>query len=275
MRSLPVPGLVLLLAVTTGGGGCAPTSPENPSFPLTPEQASEALEQMRANPKSLRRPLVVVGGYMDCFQYQLLKGRLEELAPEGEGGRILPVSLFWCDSFADCRKTLIEAVDQAFPTQDPAYTTEVDVVGVSLGGLTARYAAGPSDDPAHLRRLRVARLFTISSPHQGSDFAGAAGITQFHKDLSPGSPFLLRVAQHDAEAGYRLFPYVMLGDRFVGQQNTAPPGDVAWWVPGPNCLAVPHLSVFTDDRVVADIGRRLRQEKPFATEPRAPLPAGE
>ena len=39
-----------------------------------------------------------------------------------------------------------------------------------------------------------------------------------------------------------------------------------------NILAASHLAAFQDNRILADIGRRLRGETPYATEPRAPLP---
>jgi hypothetical protein len=70
--------------------------------------------------------------------------------------------------------------------------------------------------------------------------------------------------------GYRLFAYVRLGDGVVGEEHAAPPGVNAWWVP--NGLSFSHLLAGYDDRILADILRRLRDEEPYSIEPAAPLP---
>src|SRR5947207_15003324 len=146
-------GIVCLTAVV----GCSSNQPPNPSFPVDTNQARRALDEMSAHPHRLERPLLIVGGFWDPNVsppiYRLQFHRLTN------DDRIVTASIGLCGSFDECRQTLIEAVDRAFPNDDPDFTTEVDVIGASLGGLAARYAAAPSPDPAKpQRRLRIARL---------------------------------------------------------------------------------------------------------------------
>jgi hypothetical protein len=254
--------LLLLLA------GCSAT-PVNPSFPVTDKQAQHAIDQMRADPRPLQRPVLLVGGYMDpnvVPTYQKLF--FEKVS---SNALLIPVSVGFCNSFGDCRDKVIEAVDQACPNHDPVWTSEVDVVGVSLGGLVARYAAAPSPDPTHPRRLRIARLFCIGSPQSGAKFAENGAVTEFDRQLRPGSYFLKEVASADAKANYKIYPYVLLNDDIIGAAYAAPPGERALWLANDSILP-PHPAAMVDDRILADIALRLRDEPPFSHEPAAPLP---
>ncbi len=101
--------------------------------------------------------MLLVGGYMDpnvVPTYQKLF--FEKVS---SNALLIPVSVGFCNSFGDCRDKVIEAVDEACPNHDPVWTSEVDVVGVSLGGLVARYAAarvtGPGASAAVANRKTV------------------------------------------------------------------------------------------------------------------------
>ena len=259
----------IYVLLSVGALGCA-AAPVNPSFPVTTAQAQGAIRQMRADPRRLDRPLVLIGGYLNPGIAPIY----DDLFFQGVSNRsvIIPVSLGGCESFAACRKHIIAAVDAACPSADPNWTSEVDVVGVSLGGLAARYAAAPSADPAHPRRLRISRLFSISSPHSGSKLAQEAGFTQFHLEMRPGSQFLRELAASDAQASYRIYPYTLLGDDIVGEMYAAPPGMTPYWLASDAGLS--HPNAMADERILADIARRLRDEPPFSHEPPAPLPVG-
>jgi hypothetical protein len=247
--------------------GCA--QPVNPSFPVTVAQAHQALLQMENNPHPLDRPLVIVGGFLDpdisprYFSYVVKKF--------ASNPRIIQVGIGCCGSVDECRRKIIAAVDEACPSDDPQWTTEVDVIGASLGGLMSRYAAAPSDDPGHPRRLKIARLFTLSSPHSGAKIANLMALNDFHRDIKTGSKFLTALAGSDADAGYELYPYVHLNDEIVGDRNAAPPGRTPLWLSNPLPLP-PHMAAMIDDRIWADIVRRLRDEAPFSNSPRSPLP---
>lgn len=249
--------------------GCSEV-PRNASFPVSYRQANDAMSEMRHDPKPLARPLVVIGGFGDpnvspplfahCFR-----------GVTGPG-KIIPVSVGFCGSFEECRAKVIDAVEKACPSDDPNWTAEVDVVGASLGGVVARYAAAPPPEGTPQRRLKVARLFSISSPHDGSKLAAHIALTQFHRDLRPNSPFMQRLATFDADALYELVPYVHLGDPIVGEEHAAPPGQSPYWLVGPPIISQ-HASAMFDPRILADIARHLRGEEPFVRPPAAPLPS--
>jgi hypothetical protein len=265
MRSLPFAAILALLAA------CA-THPENPAFPLTTGQAYAAVAQMQNHPVTISRPLVIIGGFLD-----------PDIAPPffahyfasiTTKAKIIPVSVGFCGSFDQCRDTVISAVDKACPTSDPNWTTQVDVVGISLGGLVARYSAAPprpDSKSKSARRLSIARLYTISSPLSGAKLARLLAITNFHRDMRPGSDFLKYLATTYPLASYQIIPYVHLDDGIVGDRFAAPPGQNPYWLPNDTPLP-PHVGAVLDERILADISRRLRNEKPFTIPPPGPLP---
>jgi pimeloyl-ACP methyl ester carboxylesterase len=264
-------------------GSCV-NSPEpvNPKFAVTFSEAENALREMKASPVKLSRPLVIIGGFFDHnFSPPYFTHRFKELSGDD---RIIPVSIGMCGSFDECRRRVIEAVEERYPSADPKYTVEVDVVGASLGGLVARYAAAQRferesvggnvklEDMKHEeKRLRVARIFSIASPHAGATLAQKIAFTQFHRDMRPGSAFITWLAEQDRFAAYELYPYVRLADEIVGDKNAAPPDRAPLWLANPP-LHLSHAGAMTDARIIADIARRLRGESAFAEVPGMPLP---
>ena len=247
--------------------GCAP-QPVNPTFPNSVAWARRDLKRMAANPRPLKRPLVVISGFLDPGLAALaMHSQFTEISGDS---RIATVSLFECMSFEQCRRKIVEVVDRAFPGDDPSQTREVDVVGFSMGGLAARYAADP---PARgTRRLRIGRLFTIDSPNRGA--VRAAQLPLLHPlqaDMRPGSVMLTRL--NVRPPSYPVIAYVRLGDKPVGERNAQVNGNPMWWVATPP-FSSPHPDAVQDPRILADIARRLRGETPLTTLPPAPLPPG-
>jgi pimeloyl-ACP methyl ester carboxylesterase len=227
---------------------------------------------MRADAKPLDRPLVLVGGYHDPgIGAALLRWELDPLIADR---RVIAVCLLSEPTFDDCRRSIIKAVERAFPSDDPSRTTEVDVIGISMGGLAARYAALPKPGE---RALRIARLFTVSSPLSGAELAKLPTGDSKQIDMRIGSSFLRQfnapATTQPAVQSYELIPYVRLHDAIVGARHAGPIGRPAWWVPD-HPLEPSHGLSCLDDRIVADIARRLRDEPPFTTEPPAPVPGG-
>ena len=73
--------------------------------------------------------------------------------------RVASVQLGWSVDVEVFRQRIINAVDEAFPSNDPVWTTEVDVIGFSMGGLAPRYAAmAPTSTSKSQRRLKIHRL---------------------------------------------------------------------------------------------------------------------
>lgn len=260
-------GGLLLVGCTLGPG-------MNPSLPLTESEAHQDLERLRRQPCELARPLVVVGGFLDPnLGSSWLARRFRQLTGDRS---VLAVDLFRCVTFDDCRRRIVQAVDGAFPSEDSTWTTEVDVIGISLGGLAARYAALPPSSLAGddgERALRVARLFTLGSPHQGARFADLPAPHPLARAMRRGSPFLgaLEKAEQAAGRAFEIFPYAQWGDSVVGVENAAPAGSTCWWTP-PTFCPFPHVAVVLDPRIQADIARRLRGEPPHALEPRVEPP---
>jgi len=259
------------VAVLAMAVGCAEPTPHNPSFPVTMEEARSALREMAVRPAALRRPVLVIGGYCDPgVSTAYLKHEIRKLTGDD---RVVTAVVGFCQTFDECRQKAIEAVDRAYPNGDPQWTTEVDVIGASLGGLVGRYAAAPSRDPQHPRRLRIARLFTIASPHSGAVLTKTATLTRLQADMRPRSEFLKYVGGCDAQAGYELFAYARLGDGLVGERYAAPAGQNPLWV-GKAPLEGGHMGAWHDARILADIARRLRGERALSTKPAAALPGG-
>src|SRR3954467_11240719 len=152
MRRLRLRILLVLLLLAAG---CV-TSPENPSFSLTVNRAQASLAAMREHPAPATRPIVIINGFYDPgIGGWLMRERLRPLVRDG---KFLLVSLPFTPNFKQCRREVIAAVDRACKSDDNQATAEVDVIGISMGGLVARYAAMPICGE---RRLRAARMFTV------------------------------------------------------------------------------------------------------------------
>ena len=260
--------------VAAAVSGCVPDRRLNPSFPITRPAAAALLHYDAGHPVPLRRPVLIVGGFLDPgWAPPRLRDRFRRYVGDT---RVAAVSLGSDLSFDQCRRDIVAAADAAFPTGDPDGTTEVDVIGVSMGGLAACYAALPPGPlvPSR-RRLRIGRLFTISSPLRGATLADEIPV-----DLHPLQPAMrtgswlyrrLADGRQDPADLYPIYSYVRLGDGTVGAANAAVPGATAWWVPTPPG-EFPHDAAFLDPRLLADIACRLRGEPPLAHDPATPLP---
>jgi hypothetical protein len=219
--------------------------------------------------------LVILGGFADPgVGGWAIAAELRKYLPAD--ARILCVSFTFCHTFDACRDRVIAAVDKAFPTDDPNETSEVDVIGLSMGGLVGRYSAAPVA-PGAGRRLRVHTLYTAASPLRGALRAERwPTLLTMQADMLPGSDFYGRLDEGERAdvdgSEYELVPYVRMGDTVVGPQYAAPTGRTPWWVPNrPGDFA--HVGTMGDPRIMSDVLRRLRGEKPWTTEPPAPLPA--
>jgi pimeloyl-ACP methyl ester carboxylesterase len=257
--------------------GCA-AEPVNPSFDLSLHEAHEHLARMADAPVELDRPVVLLSGWREPGFVTMHLG--PELVRSTGDARVVSVTFFEARTFEQCRERVIEAVQAAFPSDDPEWTEPVDVVAVSMGGLVARYAALPMDERIELagedagddvRRLRIARLFTISTPHRGAAMADWAPWDTLAQEMRPDSPLLQTLDAALERADYTVYPYVRLDDRMVGESNAAPPGQTPWWV-ATSGMALGHMGAPRDPRLLADIVARLRNEQPFTTDPPVPVP---
>jgi pimeloyl-ACP methyl ester carboxylesterase len=261
---LAMVGTALISAMVAAG--CS--QPRNPSFPISTVQARLVIRQMEKSPQEQVRPVVLLGGYLDPgLGTSSLHARLRNLFKDP---KIVSVSYPLHGTFDACRDEVIRAVEKAWPSDDEAKTVEVDVIGVSMGGLVARYSAAAG---AGQKQLNVKRLFTVSSPHRAASGAILPAITALHRDMRADSNFRSDLAEAERvdTSDYEIVPYVRLGDLIVGAPNASPQGQGVWWVSNPP-LQSAHMGAPLDARIIADIARRLRMEEPLARGSPAPLP---
>lgn len=272
-------GLVFFCVVVLG---CA--AKVNPSFATNAAAARDQIASIEADPRPLDRPVVVMTGWADPFLVPSYWGKQLRLAA-GEDAPVMTFTFVFKGSFERCRDHVIDAVQEAWPSDDPVWTTEVDVVAFSMGGLVARYCAAPSlldvkpactadtDAPAEppKRRLRIANLYTISTPHRGAVMAWVPTFDRRVIDMRADSDFLDYLDQVLPSARYSLTTYTRLLDPIVGESRTAPPGVAPWWV-APPFLHPSHTAAYRDPRIRADILLRLRGQTPLTNPPAATLP---
>lgn len=243
--------------------GCASTfEGDNPSFAVSRAEASSDFRRMSEEPVQLDRPLVIIGGIGDPG---ISSGAIYEQLLPVLRGRIIAIAVHDEATFDGARQKVLRETAAVLST-DLDHLPAVDVVAFSMGGLVARDAA--ISDLAG-RRLPVARLFTICSPHEGARMAGFPVSTPQMDDMTPTSSFIDRIRA--AKRDYELVCYARLDDITVGEEFAAPEGEPVWWVPTPRGHWA-HAAAFLDERILADIARRLRGEVPFSTLPAAPLP---
>ena len=187
---------------------CANHNAVNPSFAVTSSQAKDAWKTMESSPARLERPLIVLGGIYDPgAMANHIADQIKDVAANDE--LIRHCSFFFDGSFDRCARKLIETVDDAFPTADPTQTVEVDAVAFSMGGLVARHAASDGFATTNGRRLRIARLFTIGSPHRGAKLACVPTFDRRIVDMRTESEFLETLNAEDPD--YEIVPICATG----------------------------------------------------------------
>jgi hypothetical protein len=239
----------------------------NPSFAIKPSKARQGIQLQQEQRPTLARPLLLLSGYTDVgIEPYLLKEKLGKIFPED---RIIGMNFFTTLTYDECRAHVLEMTNEAFPSSDPQQTVEVDVIAHSMGGLISRYAA--MDIPGK-QRLRIKRLFTISTPHQGAVIAMRPTLDSRLSGMRSHSDFLESLDKAFGQRDYELICYTRLGDTIVLPSKAAPPGYPLWWIPDLP-LSKPHLDAPKDPRILLDIVLRLREQQPVTIEPAAPVPS--
>lgn len=254
--------LVFLCASFLGGCGTG----ANPGFSMEPDEAELQLAQHAQEQPSLERPLLLLSGYADPgLAPEFLTTQFSDIFAED---RMIGMNFYTALTMDECRERVIERTHSAFPSTDPNQTVLVDVIAHSMGGLVSRYAA--MDIPGK-PRLRIARLFTIATPHQGALISIAPSLDLRVEAMRAGSDFLQTLDDAFSKRDYEMICYTRLGDVIVAPKAAAPPDYPLWWVPNLP-LTASHLDAPGDPRILLDIVRRLRNQKPITVEPAPPLP---
>lgn len=263
--------LVLALA------GCSANYKDttNPSFPVTEADAQADERRMSADPVLLARPVLVIGGFRSPDEFVASMTTKIVRMTSGRREDFVRVPTWFEGDIEDLAALAVEMVNDRWPAEGDDATVEVDVVGLSMGGIVARYAADRlAETRPGARRLRINRLITISTPHRGALLAERMPLIEDRAtvDLYRRSLFLTRLDEA-YDGSYEIVPYARLGDEVVGPINTAPPGRWPIWVSAP-LVGDAHLTVNEDRRILTDIARRLRGEEPRGVEGE-PIPASE
>ncbi len=260
--------LGLWLACASILNACGLAHPTNPSFNTSLRDARTALNDMAANPVPAQRPIVAAAGWYgtalpDTPNFRLLRAAVQPTP-------VVVVTFEDCENFSQCRTTMLTRLADALGLGPDDPLPEVDVIGISMGGLVAMDAVAPPrsvDDP---RRLNVHTLYGISVPHRGLKLGSLARVDGFIADMERYSDLQNRLRSTYRPGEFHIESYARLGDLWVDAHNTAPPGGTLRWLPNAP-FSEAHLGM-GDPRIAADIARRLRGELPLATDPPAPLP---
>ncbi len=244
--------------------GCFRVHVDNPAYPASDTEIEVDWERMSDHHVPLGRPVVVLGGYHALNSFpDRVENKLISVT-SGDDDDFLVVSYPWTSNLGVAADMVIQQVDERWPSGDSQETIEVDVVGVSMGGIVAREAAlaqplrgGPR------KRLKIRRLYTLASPHQGATAAKYFAFDQAARDMKPGSAYLEQLNAKLDESRYELVSYAQLRDSTVGALRAAPPGQQPIWASG--TFGWSHYTTPGNIRLLADIARRLRGEEPWAS----------
>ncbi|MEM0984372.1 MAG: hypothetical protein AAGI17_10525 [Planctomycetota bacterium] len=267
MRQANLTRATLTAAALIGLSGCVAfdLGPQNPGWSMTAAEERAEFERMKAEPVELERPLVIIGGYLsppmvaDSYGKQISRLTGEDM------GDLIRVPMIGVQTFEQAVEVVLDALYKRYPQVENGETIEVDVIGISMGGIVAMQAAEPADDRP---RLKIRRLYTLGSPHRGADLAQKITLEQISQDMRYKSLRLVKLHENRDKWGYELYPYAILDDNIVGTRNSAPWGEAPIWVQ--RHTFVTHFGLEHDDQILIDVARRLRGEEPILV--RAPLP---
>lgn len=260
--------------------------------PTTPPSA-------RAQPATQQHqyvPLIVMAGWRSGWFMPALLARRIRTHTGRDRNSVISVAFPTCGSIPLAARRLVETIDKHWPSNNPDYTTQVDIAAVSMAGLASRYAALPPHTRAQLdqlqttpagsnstqpstttirqaaaneqgneqaqarhRTLHIRNLFTIATPHRGARLAKYIAPDAAAKSMRPGCPFLDALDQSNPANPYKLTCYARTRDWWVGHNNTAPPDTTPIIYKAP-LFTFSHLCVSMDKRIAADIAEKLAVE---------------
>lgn len=256
--------LLLLLPLT----GCIYAESENPHLGLTRADARHAVAHMRGNRVPLARPVLILNGYHAWPRLAIdLKNALKHATSKNDYD-FLVISYPFSFDIDTVTHEVARCVNERWPSADPNTTREIDVVGISMGGLIARNASlAPEQrfrhtDSTHTTpRLNIHHLYTLGTPHNGATLAAYITPDNAAHDMVPGSPFLTHLNAQPRT--YTLTCYTQTRDIWTGATRASPPGTPVIW--SSSTILFSHFSTMDNPLFIADIARRLRDEPPLLT----------
>jgi pimeloyl-ACP methyl ester carboxylesterase len=228
----------------------------NPDFHLEPGDLAAETQRLRASPTALNRPVVILGGWHSPGVANIsMASRLGPFT----SGRAEDFTSVTYPFAISLRSAAAHA--HAVIRSKGLHDRDIDLVGISMGGILSRALAA---DAFGFGPVRVQRIFTVASPHRGAKIAKSVCPDPCAWDMRPGSRFLCGLNERGCDI--ELHCYGALRDWWIGARNTAPPGQLPYWIdvhPGIGRLCT-HFAINHDQLVMVDIARRLRGEEPVA-----------
>ena len=258
---------ILFLALVILLSGCTTLTAPSKDNPLSKSELRSELGQMRADPVELDRPVVVIDGWLNYGGARVIVRELKDLTG-GEEDLFAKYSypLIFSTLESNARK-IVKIVEERWPSDDPEWTTEIDTVGFSMGGMIARVAAElPRKGKKPRKRLKVKRMFTVAAPHKGTGWwIGWLPVDQMSWAVSLyGGSYRSWLNERLVEADYDLYCYGQGNDWIVGG-NFEAAGNREIKARGQFLFS--HTSSYGNYRHLADIAARLRREDPIVPDP--------
>lgn len=234
----------------------------NPDFPTDEATIGAAIARLRESTAALSRPLLIIGGYRSprWLVGPLVRTLSDFLRPKA--GEVTLVTVPFAMSLAEAARDVDRAINDA-----GNQGKEHDVVGFSMGGLVAS-AMGNGLIPK-IPPLRIARLFTLGTPHRGANVAKIVAPDSAAIDMTPGSPFLESLNRLTPTLPYELTCYTYLRDWWVGTPNTSPQGLHPLWIDPPawHSRLISHFTICRSRPILVDMALRLRGLEPISRKP--------
>ncbi len=250
--------------------GCAYLTGPSQGYPASSAALKTAMAQMKADPKGVARPVVVIDGWLPAGGSETMQRELIAMTGAGKERFVKHKYLPGFSTLESNARKIIEKVEQRWPSLDPEWTVEVDAVGYSMGGLIGRVAALPPGPGAKPRkRLRLRTLYSISAPHRGVNWWMG---WFFLDEMSYKTSLYAGEARQQLDAaqrtaGYELICYGQGNDWLTGGKD-APEGYEVLRARG--LLLMSHETSSGNRRHLADIAARLRGEAPLVNLPGDP-----
>ncbi len=242
MKRAMLPVLVLAWAIILSGCSAAEKK-RTREVAAEQRDAERELKEMAAAPKPLRRPLVILSGWAEPpGNWKRFRAWLEAATCGCEREILIP-DLRGPGGLAAAAERVVDLC---------AELGEVDVVAHSAGGLVAREAARASRGD---RRLRIARLFAIATPHGGSPWSGFWPILPYPlqaADCRPSGDFIARLASDPSSASMPISTFWTEGDVVVPRESAEAVGNEHHAYARPRGFFV-HRRCAADPRLARDV----------------------